>query len=192
MLGFQDGVNTGNGSVTVSYDASILTVSNVGSGSGLVTSDPAGIYCGGLCSAEYGPNAFYIVLTATADFGSTFVGWTGECTGTDTRCLVQNDDGDEEFATARFEIARGPVTTISGPSKIKTRKATARGTFTLASEPNSTFECAIDTGLFETCTASFTTDPLPRGQHMVHARATDEFGLVGPVADKAFSIVKKR
>jgi predicted secreted protein len=59
--------------------ASELVVSvDSGSGSGTVTSVPAGITCPGICNA-YFPNGTEVELTATAKPGSTFVGWDGVC-----------------------------------------------------------------------------------------------------------------
>lgn len=61
----------------------LLTLSKSGSGSGTVTSEPAGIECGGSCEASFyrGPldyGQIPVVLTATPDPGSVFVGWSGE------------------------------------------------------------------------------------------------------------------
>ena len=56
-----------------------LTVSKSGSGS--VTSSPAGINCGADCSEAYNEGTA-VTLTATAAAGSHFVGWSGACTGT--------------------------------------------------------------------------------------------------------------
>ena len=64
-----------------------LTVNKSGTGSGTVTSAPAGINCGATCSGPYNSGAS-VVLTATAASGSTFAGWSGGgCTGTGT-CTV--------------------------------------------------------------------------------------------------------
>jgi uncharacterized protein YjiK len=49
-------------------------------GSGTVTSSPAGINCGSDCSAEYTDNTV-VILTATPDTGFTFAGWDGACSG---------------------------------------------------------------------------------------------------------------
>lgn len=54
-----------------------LTVSKSGSGSGTVTSSPAGIDCGTDCSQVYG-SGLIITLSATAAAGSTFAGWSGD------------------------------------------------------------------------------------------------------------------
>lgn len=64
-----------------------LTVSKNGTGSGTVTSSPAGISCGSTCEASYLQNE-NITLTATSDSSSIFTGWSGGgCTGTGT-CVV--------------------------------------------------------------------------------------------------------
>src|SRR5438552_3144464 len=54
--------------------AGALTVTKVGTGSGTVTSAPAGIYCGTDCSEIYG-NGTVVILTAIAAPGSIFAGW---------------------------------------------------------------------------------------------------------------------
>jgi len=64
-----------------------LTVVRSGSGSGTVTSSPAGIDCGATCSTTI-PAATSIDLMATAASGSVFAGWSGGgCSGTGT-CTV--------------------------------------------------------------------------------------------------------
>jgi DNA-binding beta-propeller fold protein YncE len=61
----------GSGPVTFA-----LTVEKTGSGSGTVTSAPAGISCGGTCSAEF-TEAEKVTLSETAESGSQFVKWSG-------------------------------------------------------------------------------------------------------------------
>jgi Domain of unknown function (DUF4214)/Divergent InlB B-repeat domain/Bacterial TSP3 repeat len=59
-----------------------LTVGKAGTGSGLVTSAPAGINCGAGCTGNYAP-ATSVTLTAAPANGSIFVGWSGSgCSGT--------------------------------------------------------------------------------------------------------------
>ena len=59
-----------------------LTVSKSGTGSGTVTSTPPGISCGQTCKA-YFTSGTSVTLTASADAGSTFTGWSGGgCSGT--------------------------------------------------------------------------------------------------------------
>jgi len=58
-----------------------LSVSKTGSGTGTVTSSPAGINCGSECSAEY-ESGTEVTLSASEDPGSLFTGWSGAgCSG---------------------------------------------------------------------------------------------------------------
>ena len=64
-----------------------LTVTASGTGSGRVTSVPAGIDCPSTCSSVVGWGGS-VTLAATPDSGSTFAGWSGSaCVGTGT-CRV--------------------------------------------------------------------------------------------------------
>jgi hypothetical protein len=75
-----------------------LIVSKSGTGLGTVSSIPAGINCGSICSASF-PSDTSVTLTATYDYGSRFAGWSGgECTGTGT-CTVTMDTGKTITAT---------------------------------------------------------------------------------------------
>ena len=56
--------------------AATLTVTLAGSGSGTVTTAPAGIDCPGDCSEDYA-GGIPVTLTATAAAGSSFAGWLG-------------------------------------------------------------------------------------------------------------------
>ncbi len=64
-----------------------LTVTKPGTGTGTVTSLPAGIDCGGSCSFDFDDGAM-ITLTAAATSGSAFGGWGGDCAfyGTNATC----------------------------------------------------------------------------------------------------------
>ncbi len=67
-----------------------LTVTPEGTGSGTVVSNPAGIECGGTCSAAYAENT-EVTLTASPAAGSTFTSWkkcdTGKVEG--RKCTVK-------------------------------------------------------------------------------------------------------
>src|SRR5438128_9161738 len=58
-----------------------LTVQSSGTGSGVVTSTPAGISCGNTCSSSFSQGS-QVTLNAVADPGSVFAGWSGPCSGT--------------------------------------------------------------------------------------------------------------
>ena len=74
-----------------------VTIGVLGSGNGVVTSAPAGINCGGDCGQNYDQGTM-VMLTQTPAVGSTFVNWTGNCTGT-TTCVLTMDDAKNVTAT---------------------------------------------------------------------------------------------
>ncbi|KJU85698.1 secreted protein containing DUF1566, partial [Candidatus Magnetobacterium bavaricum] len=66
-----------------------LVISKAGTGTGTVTSADGKINCGSTCTASYTPSdATSVTLTATAVSGSTFTGWSGDCTGMTSTCMV--------------------------------------------------------------------------------------------------------
>ncbi len=81
----------------------LLTVAKAGTGTGTVTSVPAGISCGTDCTEPYG-HGTSVTLTAVPTAGtSTFTGFTGAgCTGTGTTCTVTMDAA--KTATATFAL----------------------------------------------------------------------------------------
>jgi len=88
-------------SVTVTFIQSYtLTVGRSGSGSGTVTSSPAGISCGADCNEVY-DSGTVVTLTATPSAGSGFSGWSGACTGTGS-CVVMMDAA--KAVTAAFDV----------------------------------------------------------------------------------------
>jgi hypothetical protein len=60
-----------------------LSVTLAGAGSGGVASVPAGIACPGDCTEAFIENT-PVTLTATPAVGSFFVGWSGDCSGSDS------------------------------------------------------------------------------------------------------------
>jgi Divergent InlB B-repeat domain len=93
-----------------------LTVVKAGTGGGTVTSLPAGINCGGTCSAQYDFGTS-VTLSAAPDTASTFVGWSGGgCGGTGTCTVVMNADTTvtATFAPARFNL----TVTVDGPGSV--------------------------------------------------------------------------
>jgi hypothetical protein len=83
-----------------------LAVSPAGTGSGAVTSSPAGINCGVDCNEVYKHNTS-VALTATPSTGSVFNGWSGACSGTGT-CTVAMTQA--QAVTATFSIATYTLT----------------------------------------------------------------------------------
>ena len=110
-----DGVVTMNASKTCTATFTLsqytLTVSKAGTGSGTVTSSPAGINCGTDCTEPYNYGTV-VTLTAAASTGSTFGGWSGACTGTGT-CTVTMDAA--KSVTATFNLTLPNVSVILVP-----------------------------------------------------------------------------
>ena len=97
--------------VTATFDLRpALSVSRSGGGTGTVTSNAAGIDCGADCS-EFYDAATAVTLTAAAAADSTFIGWTGACTGTGT-CQVTVDQ--VRTVNAQFDLRRALTVARSG------------------------------------------------------------------------------
>jgi hypothetical protein len=76
-----------------------LSITKLGTGTGTVTSSPAGINCGSSCSASYNSGTL-ITLSALAAPGSTFAGWSGS--GCTTGSVILNSN---VSCTATFNIS---------------------------------------------------------------------------------------
>ena len=80
-----------------------LTVQKSGTGTGRVTSVPAGIDCGPTCTGLFPDDDIYVTLTATPDPGSVFVGWNSwYCGGPANVCTLPL--WNSETVTAYFEV----------------------------------------------------------------------------------------
>lgn len=100
-----------------------LTMAKSGAGTGSVTSSPAGINCGSLCSNRtFDFNAgVTVTLTASSASGSTFLGWGGACSGTAITCnMVMNSN---QSVTASFGLSTNTLTV----SKITVASGTGTG-----------------------------------------------------------------
>ena len=87
-------------------DFHTLTMSKNGSGSGTVTSDPAGIDCGTDCTESY-EDGTVVTLTATPDAGSVFSQWKGVQPDCIDGVLTMNNNRD---CMAEFELQTHTVT----------------------------------------------------------------------------------
>jgi hypothetical protein len=123
-------------SVTANFDLVQfgLTVATSGTGSGTVTSAPAGIDCGSRCSYSF-TTGTSVTLNAVPDGMSTFRGWSGACGGIGT-CTVTADAA--KSVTANFDLIQFELTASK----------TGTGGGTVTSTP-----AGITCG--STCTASF-------------------------------------
>jgi len=89
-----------------------LSVKTVGQGSGTVTTNPGG-FCGRNCSKTF-VSGSVVMLTATADSGSSFSGWSGGgCSGTGSCNLTLTAD---QTVTATFDLTPEFSLSASDPS----------------------------------------------------------------------------
>ncbi len=129
-----------------------------GTGTGIVTSSPAGINCGSDCTEQYLPGT-QVTLTATATSDSYFAGWSGGgCSGTTTTCSVTMNSADITV-TATFN--KRPLLTV-------TKNVTGNGTGTVTSSPAG-INCGSD------CTEQY----LPGTQVILTATATSDSYFAG-------------
>jgi len=114
-----------------------LAVTKFGTGSGMVTSSPVGINCGATCTAKF-EEGTKVTLTAEADEGSDFTGWSGSgCSGTST-CIVSMFEAKKVAATFDSVAKEFPLSV----------NKTGAGSGKIISSPS-----GIDCGL--TCSAEF-------------------------------------
>jgi len=88
-----------------------LSVSVLGTSAGVISSTPAGLNCATSCGAQFFENAS-VTLKATPVAGATFVGWSGDCTGTGT-CVVTLSTNKNVIATFKgipFKVSTTGVT----------------------------------------------------------------------------------
>jgi hypothetical protein len=81
---------------------STLTITKAGTGTGTVTSSPAGISCGGTCSAAFaGGN---VNISAAADLSSGLIGYTGACIANASPCTILMDGITSKAVTVTFNL----------------------------------------------------------------------------------------
>jgi hypothetical protein len=102
-------------SVSLPSNNVALSVTKTGGGTGTVTSVPAGISCGGTCSASFASGTA-VTLTAAPAGGSLFLGWTGGgCSGTGTCQVTLNA---ATTVTANFVVQAGTPTGAANPTTV--------------------------------------------------------------------------
>jgi hypothetical protein len=130
--------------------AKTLDVTVTGSGTGTVTDNYSRIACASGsstdCSAEYAINT-NVTLTATADTGSIFVGWGGDCAAAGEAITADVVMSDDRACTAKFERAFELNVTVT-----RVNSTTATGTVNDNYSPHRINDCSIGTG---TCSAEY-------------------------------------
>jgi photosystem II stability/assembly factor-like uncharacterized protein len=180
-----------------------LTVTEAGTGTGTVTSSPAGINCPGTCSANFNSGTM-VTLTQAAGASSTFAGWSGACTGTGT-CTVTMSAAESvtaTFNTVTFALTvtvNGSGTVTSSPADIScptTCSASfASGTMVTLNETpgmgatftgwsgacTGTGACSVTMSAAEAVTATFASGTTPTTTTLSLSPTTVTTGSSGPV-----------
>lgn len=143
---------SGPRAITAQFTATsfALSIVGAGNGTGVVTSNPAGLVCdvaagqvSGQCSASF-PAGTGVSLRVIPGANSTLAGWLGACTGTST-CSVTMDAA--KSATATLALLSYPVV-VSG---------LGAGTGRVTSDPAG-LDCTVTAGVTSgTCSTSFTS-----------------------------------
>ncbi len=169
----------------------LLTLTRSGTGSGSVSSGPAGIDCGLVCSYSFSLSTS-VTLTASPAAGSTFTGWSGSgCSGTSTCTVTMSaarainaaftlvPPGHFNLALTKSGTGRGTVTSspagincgsdcsetlVDGSSIRLTAKPTTGSSFAgwSGSGCSGTSTCTVTMSAARTVNAKFTTLPSNR------------------------------
>ncbi|HEX5376701.1 MAG TPA: hypothetical protein VFW48_11150 [Solirubrobacterales bacterium] len=128
-------------------DLATVNVTRNGTGSGTVTSSPAGINCGVFCSGKF-PVGSVVTLTAKASEGSKFTGWSGGFT-------AWPDSGCSGTGTCTIPLAFIRITVFPPPPP---PPVGVTATFDLESKPKN-----LDLTVSKTGTGSGTVKSSPAG-----------------------------
>jgi Divergent InlB B-repeat domain len=161
-----------------------VVVVKQGSGSGTVTSSPAGINCGSTCRAVFELSTMPISLFANPSSGSTFAGWGGvghSCSGTGACSITVS--GQTIRAVATFNLIGPPPPPVRPPLNTvlfqKPAKTTRKRTATFAwgarrsGQPFFNFksQCRLNGQVWKACAVPKTYRALKPGRiHTVRIR----------------------
>ncbi len=161
--------------VTATFDKTpvlwTLAVSKTGTGGGKVATPAAGIACGVDCSETFTHGAT-VALAAVADAGSTFVGWSGACTGA-SGCTVTMDQARSVMAT--FNKTSTAAILMEGPAVIG-QSIRFNASLPLSAIANCTWD--FDDGTVESCDVG-SAETMPSEVDVVIVKATHTFVEAG-------------
>ncbi len=147
------------------YTLYTLTVSKSGTGSGTVTSNPAGIDCGTDCLAAYIANT-PVTLTAAPAAGSSFTGWSGDC-----------DENGQVIMTAAKTCTATFTQNPPSPAGVRYAAPSAAGSGDCSSWANA---CTLQTALSQAVSGDEIW--VKMGVHYPGSSRTDTFTLKNGVA----------
>ncbi len=153
----------------------LLTVTKSGTGTGTVTSNPAGINCGSICSAAYDGNTS-VTLTAIPATGSVFVGWSGDADCSDgsvtmnaNKTCTATFKGLPDLLPTAISAVKSGGNRVLVSDTVKNQGIISAGSFTIKYylSTNTTYEPGTDIALVSssngTGTCSRTVSSLPPG-----------------------------
>ncbi|MHB8060552.1 MAG: InlB B-repeat-containing protein, partial [Gaiellaceae bacterium] len=168
-----------------------LSVSKDGTGSGAITSSPAGIDCGSNCKGTFDEGTV-VTLTANPASDSTFMGWSGaDCSGTGS-CTVTVSDATS--VTATFAKKATPAVVTAAPNtrivKATINRAQRRASFkfTGSGKGKLSFQCSLDGKKFSSCRSGVVYKNLKKGAHTFRVRAKAGAKVDPTPAKKRFKI----
>jgi Divergent InlB B-repeat domain len=171
-----------------SASAHTLSVTRVGSGRGAVTSNDGHIDCGNVCSETY-DSATVVTLSATPAPGSSFTGWTGDCSGIAPCTVTMSESHTVQASFDSIPDTSPPQTAITGGPSGKTTDSAPTFSFT-SSEPGSTFTCRLDDGPEIACGSPYSPGTLSAGAHTFSVFARDAAGNADQTpATRGFTIL---
>lgn len=153
--------NAGTDTLTVTYNpvqTFTLTVTKGGNGGGTVTSSPSGINCGTDCTEVYNSGQA-VTLTAVADSGSAFTGWSGDADCSDGVVTMNAS----KTCTATFSPISNFDFTLSPTGTSMTLQVGSSGTKTFTVSSVNGFSSAVTltlSGQTAGVTGSFNANPV--------------------------------
>lgn len=193
IQGFRPGETFGSNAVTIPWSevacVATLTVTKSGSGSGSVSSSPAGISCGSDCTEDY-TDGTSVTLTASPASGSSFSGWSGACSGTES-CKVTMDD--EKSVNAEFRAAASEADLTADKTNLLVgEKTTLRwcgsNSHTCAGATSCRVELANEQAVSTACAGTYDTGALnTAGLHKYYLKNQ---GPGGDTSDKVEILVR--
>ncbi len=116
---------SGKVGITIVAPSFDVSVSKIGTGSGNVTSNPAGIDCGSDCTNPYQGS---VTLTAMPNADSVFEGWSNGCAGSSTCVLTSTATPIARFTKFDFSASATDVTLTQGGTATQTVTITKTST----------------------------------------------------------------
>jgi hypothetical protein len=158
-----------------------LTVTRVGSGVGIVTSEPHGIDCSTRCSAVFDVGT-KVKLTAKPAHGSRFAGWSGAgCAGTQPCRLTLSQASTVTADFARIVIPPDTRITELKVRHRRHRRGRARVWFTGSGGTGLlSYRCKLDRRRFRRCRSPKLYRHLRKGRHTIRVKAVDSQGIADP------------